>query len=59
MVGGTLSDESDRVTAMVNRFRPVVLTSPLWLAAIALIVSWLGGPGVKGVVQFLTSSPLR
>jgi hypothetical protein len=54
-----LSSEPDRVLTMVNRFRPVVLTSPLWLAIITVIVSRLGGPGVRDVVHFLTFSPLR
>lgn len=42
--------------SLSERFRPVVLTSPLWLAGIMIFLKAVGGPGVRAVVEFLTFS---
>jgi hypothetical protein len=54
-----LSPGTDRVLLLADRFRSLILTSPLWLAAILFTLSRFGGPGFRNVIQFLTASPLR
>ena len=41
-----------------ERYRVLVLTSPVWLAAAMTIVG-LASPQFRHVLQFITSSPLR
>lgn len=48
----------DHVFQFVNRFRPLILTSPLWLAALTLAVNYVGNESIRNVVRFLTA-PLR
>ena len=52
-------ETEDAMFAFVGRFRVLILTSPLWLAAITIALDRFGGEGIRNVVQFLTASPLR
>lgn len=51
--------DEDRLAGIVTRFRSLVLTSPLWLAAIMIALNYVGGPQIQNTIQFLTASPLR
>jgi hypothetical protein len=43
----------------IYRFRMVALTSPLWMAAVMILLNTYGGEQIRATIQFLTASPLR
>ncbi len=45
--------------AVIERFRVVILTSPLWLAGVMLLLDKFGGPRFQTVVDSLTASPMK
>jgi hypothetical protein len=41
-----------------STFRPLILTSPVWLAFVLILARHIG-PNWKAVIEFMTASPLR
>ena len=44
---------------MISRHRILLFSSPLWVAAILVILARFAGQNVKDVIQFMTASPPR
>jgi hypothetical protein len=44
---------------MMSRHRILFFSSPLWVAAILIILARFAGQDVRDVIQFMTASPLR
>jgi len=52
---GSMPPESDGpIFSLIQRFRVVVLTSPLWLAALMIGLRMYGGQRIHAVIDFLT-----
>jgi hypothetical protein len=44
---------------LISRHRILFFSSPLWVAAILVILARFAGQNVRDVIQFMTASPLR
>ena len=47
------------IFGMISRHRILLFSSPLWFAAILIILARYAGQNVRDVIQFMTASPLR
>jgi len=56
---GPVVEKADHISLFATQHRSLILSSPLWLAAITIVLNYFGDGHIRSVVQFLTASPLR
>jgi hypothetical protein len=60
--GNTIYEEGEAMEALfhaVSTHRKLFLASPLWLAAILVVLSYVGGPDVQRVLHFMAPFSVR